>query len=59
MVAMAMMTLLLSLPFAVSSKSNNLGNVIICIAGLLSVTLGLALGSDILFETGFTRYLWY
>ncbi|MQF82826.1 hypothetical protein FIM02_01535 [SAR202 cluster bacterium AD-802-E10_MRT_200m] len=59
MVAMAMMTVLLSLPFAVSSKSNNLGNVIICIAGLLSVTLGLALGSDILFETGFTRYLWY
>lgn len=59
MASMALMTVVLSLPFAISSKSNNLGNVIICIAGLLSVTLGLVLASDILLNTTFTEHLWY
>ena len=56
---MALFTILVSAPFVATSKSETTSNVIISIAGLLSIALGLALGSDILFETDFTGILWY
>jgi sulfite exporter TauE/SafE len=59
MISMAIMTVVLSIPFAVSSRSNRSGNIIISVAGLLSIALGLALGSDILLDTDFTGILWY
>tara|TARA_Y100000590_G_scaffold268319_2_gene301376 strand:- start:5279 stop:6058 length:780 start_codon:yes stop_codon:yes gene_type:complete len=59
MISMALMTIILSLPFAFSSRSNSVGNVVISFAGLLSVVLGCALGSDIVIGTDFTGYLWY
>jgi ABC-type nickel/cobalt efflux system permease component RcnA len=59
MLSMALMTVLLSLPFTFFSQSNMVGNIVISIAGLLSIALGLALGSDIGLGTGFTNYLWY
>ena len=43
----------------ISARSNNLGNVVISVAGVLSVILGCALGSDIVLGTDFTGYLWY
>ncbi|MFL2763637.1 MAG: hypothetical protein ACJ0A6_01320 [Dehalococcoidia bacterium] len=59
MVSMALMTLVLALPFAFSYKSEKLGNSIIFIAGFLSVLLGCALGMDIVLDTNFTGVLWY
>ena len=59
MISMAIMTIILSLPFAFSSRSNSVGNLVISFAGLLSVVLGCALGSDIVLGTDFTGYLWY
>ena len=59
MVSMALFTILVSAPFVASSKSETTGNIIISIAGVLSITLGCALGSDILFKTDFTGILWY
>jgi ABC-type nickel/cobalt efflux system permease component RcnA len=59
MISMALMTVLLSVPFVVSSWSNNVGNLVIIVAGILSITLGLALGSDLAFGTDFTGILWY
>lgn len=59
MISMALMTIALSIPFALSSRSNTVGNMIISLAGLLSILLGIALGSDLTFGTGFTRFLWY
>jgi len=59
MLAMAFMTVLLAIPFKLSSQSNTAGNIVISVAGLLSIALGLALGADIGFGTTFTSYLWY
>ena len=59
MVSMALMTLVLALPFAFSYKSEKLSNSIIFIAGFLSILLGCALGMDIVLDTNFTGVLWY
>ena len=59
MISMAIMTILLSIPFVLSSRSNSVGNTVIAIAGLLSIALGLALGSDLSLGTNFTGILWY
>ena len=59
MISMAIMTILLSIPFVLSSRSNSVGNTVIAIAGLLSISLGLALGSDLSLGTNFTGILWY
>ena len=59
MVSMSLMTVVLSLPFALFSKSLGLGNTIISIAGALSIVLGLALGIDIALGTTFTPVLWH
>ena len=59
MVSMAFMTVVLSIPFAVSVRSNRVGNIIISAAGILSILLGFALGSDIVLGTDFTGLLWY
>ena len=59
MISMAIFTVIISTPFAFTSKSDRLSNVIISAAGLLSILLGLALGSDILFGTNMTGILWY
>jgi ABC-type nickel/cobalt efflux system permease component RcnA len=59
MISMAIMTILLSIPFVLSSGSNRVGNTVIAIAGLLSIALGLALGSDLSLGTNFTGILWY
>ena len=59
MISMALMTVVLSVPFAMSSRSNNVGNVVLAVAGALSIILGFALGSDITLGTDFTGVLWY
>ena len=59
MISMALFTILVSAPFVASSKSETTSNIIISIAGVLSIALGCALGSDILFKTDFTGILWY
>ena len=59
MISMAVMTIVLSLPFAISSRSHTVGNVIISFAGLTSIGLGAALGSDLTVGTNFTGFLWY
>jgi hypothetical protein len=41
------------------SRSGNTGNILISIAGILSILLGLALGSDLVLGTDFTGILWY
>jgi len=57
--SMTVMTFILSTPFIFTSKSNIFGNFFISIAGIFSIFLGLALGSDLIFETEFTSFLWY
>lgn len=59
MISMALMTLILALPFAFSYKSEKLGNIIISIAGFSSILLGCALGIDITLDTNLTGVLWY
>ena len=59
MISMAIFTIIVSAPFVASTKSETTSNVIISIAGVLSIALGCALGSDILFQTDFTGILWY
>ena len=59
MISMAVMTIILSIPFTISSRSNTVGNVIISFAGLASIGLGAALGSDLTVGTNFTGFLWY
>jgi ABC-type nickel/cobalt efflux system permease component RcnA len=59
MISMALFTIVVSAPFVASAKSETTSNVIISIAGVLSIALGCALGSDILFKTDFTGILWY
>ena len=59
MISMAVMTVVMSFPFVVSSRSDKIGNGLISIAGLLSIVLGMALGSDVIFETNLTGILWY
>ena len=49
----------LSTPFILTSKSDIFGKFFISIAGIFSIALGLALGSDLIFETEFTSFLWY
>ncbi|MQG18882.1 MAG: hypothetical protein FI687_03820 [SAR202 cluster bacterium] len=59
MISMAIMTIFLSFPILISSKSNFFSNLIMYIAGLLSIMLGVALMSDVGFGTNFTGFLWY
>ncbi len=59
MVSMALFTILISIPFAISAKSGRVGNILISTAGALSILLGLALGSDLALGTDFTGILWY
>lgn len=59
MVSMAAMTIVLSLPFALFSRTEKHGNIIVSIAAGLSIILGFALGSDIILGTTFTGILWY
>jgi ABC-type nickel/cobalt efflux system permease component RcnA len=58
MLSMAIMTIILALPFRYNS-SEKISNYIIGFFGLLSVALGAALGSDIAIGTSFTDVLWY
>ena len=58
MLSMAIMTIILALPFRYNS-SERISNYIIGFFGLLSVALGAALGSDIALGTSFTDVLWY
>ena len=57
--SMTIMTFILSTPFILSSKSDVFGKFFISIAGIFSIVLGLALGSDLILETTFTSILWY
>ena len=57
-VAMAIMTIVLSLPFKYL-KSSLIGNSLISVFGMLSIILGLSLGSDLTLGTHFTEFLWY
>jgi ABC-type nickel/cobalt efflux system permease component RcnA len=59
MISMALFTILIAIPFAMPSRSGNTGNILISIAGILSILLGLALGSDLVLGTDFTGILWY
>ena len=54
--SMSIMTLLLSFPFTIGRKNINLTKVLSGVAGILSITLGLLLGSDIIFDT---KFIWY
>ena len=56
---MSIMTFLIGTPFLIKSKSNNISKILISLAGLMSIALGLALGSDLIFESTFTDILWY
>ena len=58
-VSMSIMTFLIGTPFLIKSKSNNISKILISLAGLMSIALGLALGSDLIFESTFTDILWY
>ena len=58
-VSMSIMTFLIATPFLMKSKSNNLSKILISLAGVMSIALGLALGSDLIFESTFTDILWY
>ena len=58
MLSMSIMTIILALPFRYNS-SERFSNYIISSFGLLSIALGLALGSDIALGTSFTDILWY
>jgi cytochrome c biogenesis protein CcdA len=55
-VSMSIMTFLLSLPFALGNNNKNVIKGLNGIAGVLSITLGVLLGSDILFAT---EFIWY
>lgn len=59
MISMAIMTIIMSLPFAFSARSNKIGNSLLFFAGFLSVLFGFALGSDIVIGTDFSGHLWY
>tara|TARA_B100000029_G_scaffold382603_1_gene377916 strand:+ start:1896 stop:2672 length:777 start_codon:yes stop_codon:yes gene_type:complete len=58
MISMSIMTIIMSIPF-VFTESNRFTNPIISIFGILSIVLGVALGSDIAIGTNFTEFLWY
>ncbi len=58
-ISMSFMTLLFSAPFRVKSDSRIFENSLISLAGTLSVILGLMLGSDLIFGSEFTSFLWY
>jgi hypothetical protein len=58
MLSMSIMTIILALPFRYNS-SERFSNYIISSFGLMSIALGLALGSDIALGTSFTDILWY
>lgn len=55
-ISMSVMTFLLSLPFALGNKNQNLIKGLNGVAGVLSIALGMLLGSDILFNT---EFIWY
>jgi len=57
--SMSFMTLVFSAPFRLKSQSRVFEKSLISLAGLLSIILGLALGSDLLFGTKITTFLWY
>ena len=54
--SMSLMTLLLSFPFTIGRKNINLTKALSGVAGILSSTLGLLLGSDVIFNT---KFIWY
>ena len=58
MLSMSIMTIILALPFRYNS-SERFSNYIISSFGLMSIALGLALGSDLALGTSFTDILWY
>jgi ABC-type nickel/cobalt efflux system permease component RcnA len=58
MMAMAMMTLVLAVPFKYTN-SNKFGNYVVAVFGTLSILLGIALASDIGLGTSYTDVLWY
>ena len=58
-ISMSFMTLIFSAPFRVKSESKLFENSLISLAGVLSILLGIILGSDLIFGTGFTNFLWY
>ena len=58
MLSMSIMTIILALPFRYNS-SERFSNYIISSFGLMSIALGLALGSDLALGTSFTEILWY
>ncbi len=58
MMSMAIMTLILALPFRFTS-STSAGNYIIAFFGTITIVLGIALGADIALGTDFTGVLWY
>ena len=55
-ISMSLMTFLLSLPFALGNNNKILIKGLSGVAGILSIILGMLLGSDILFET---EFIWY
>tara|TARA_B100001750_G_scaffold247411_1_gene273070 strand:+ start:4355 stop:5140 length:786 start_codon:yes stop_codon:yes gene_type:complete len=59
MISMAIMTVFLSFPVLIFSKSNYFSNLIMSIAASLSVLLGIGLMSDLGLGTNFTDFLWY
>ena len=54
--SMSIMTLLLSFPFTIGNKNISLTKILSAFAGILSITLGMLLGSDIIFNT---EFIWY
>lgn len=54
--SMSIMTLLLSFPFTIGNKNINLTKILSAFAGVLSIGLGILLGSDIIFNT---EFIWY
>ena len=58
-VSMTLMTFLIATPFVIRNGSDILQKILISFAGILSIFLGFALGSDLLFDSSFTDVLWY
>ncbi len=55
-ISMSLMTFLLSLPFALGNNNKFLVNGLNAVAGILSILLGILLGSDIMLGT---EFIWY
>ena len=55
-ISMSLMTFLLSIPFALGNNNKFLVNGLNAVAGILSILLGILLGSDIMLGT---EFIWY